>query len=59
MVNKIFFLDTPVVHTVLPCLGVICYLGCGYLYGSEMSSGLGENMDLDWGAYSRGLTISL
>jgi len=54
MGNKIFFLnacreDTPVVHTVLPCLVVICYLGCGYLFGSELSSGLGENMGLDWG----------
>ena len=58
MGNKIFFLeacreDTP----VLPCLVVICYLGCGYLFGSELSSGLGENMGLDWSGYSLGLTI--
>lgn len=62
MGNKIFFLDgcredTPVVHTVLPCLVVVCYLGCGYRFGSELSSGLGKNMGLNWGGYSLGLTI--
>ena len=31
--------------------------GCGYTFGSEMFSCLGENMSLDGGAHSRGLTI--
>ena len=31
--------------------------GCGYAFGSEIFSALGENMSLDGGAHSRGLTI--
>ena len=33
------------------------FFGCGYLYGSVLSSGLGEKLGFDGGTHSRGLTI--